>query len=89
MALGALSGNVVRLIMREAALLIGIGVAIALPAAFALTRLVRSQLYGVEPHDPLTLIGATVGLSSVALLAGFIPAWRACRADPVKILRYE
>lgn len=89
MALGALGGNVVRLIMREVAVLIAIGVAIALPAAYGLTRLVRSQLYGVEPHDPLTLAAATVGLSAVALLAGFIPAWRASRVDPVKILRYE
>ena len=89
MALGAMSGAVIRLIMREVVLLVGIGVAIALPSAYALSRLMKSLLFGVEPHDPVTLFAATLGLSAVALLAGFVPAWRASKADPVRILRYE
>ena len=88
-ALGARSSQVVRLIMREVSLLVGIGVAIALPASYGLTRLIRSLLYGVEPFDPLTMATATLLLGGVALFAGFLPAWRASKVDPVRILRYE
>ena len=89
MALGALAGNVVWLVMREVLVLVGIGIAVGLPAAFAVTRLASSQLYGVSANDPLAMVSATVLLAAVALLAGYIPARRAAGFDPVRVLRYE
>ena len=89
MALGAQSGNVVWLIMREVLVLVSIGVAVGLPAALALSKVVRAQLYGVEPHDPAAVVAATLLLTVVALLAGFVPARRAAGYDPVRVLRYE
>jgi predicted permease len=89
MALGALAGNVVWLVMREVLVLVGIGIAVGLPAAFAVTRLASSQLYGVSANDPLAMGAATVLLAGVALLAGYIPARRAAGFDPVRVLRYE
>ena len=89
MALGALAGNVVWLVMREVLLLVGIGIAVGLPAAFAVTRLASSQLYGVSANDPFAMAAATLLLATVALLAGYIPARRAAAYDPVRVLRYE
>ncbi len=82
MALGAISGDVVWLVMREVLLLAGAGVAVGLPAAPAVTRLVSSQLYGVTPNDPATIVLATAGITGIALLSGFLPARRrhACRS---------
>jgi predicted permease len=89
MALGASGGSVVWLVMREVMLLVGLGVAIGLPAALALTRLVRAQLFGVDPGDGLTLCLATVGIAAVALLSGYLPARRATGIDPMRALRWE
>jgi len=89
MALGALEGKVVWMIMREVLVLVALGVVVALPAAFGLTRFVRSQLYGVTPNDPWTMLLATVGLMLVACAAGYVPALRASRVDPIRALRYE
>ena len=89
MALGALQGNVLWMVMKEVAILIGAGVLVGVPVALALTRLVRNQLYGLAPHDPITLISATLVLAVVAGFAGFIPALRASRIDPTQALRYE
>jgi ABC-type antimicrobial peptide transport system permease subunit len=89
MALGAMRGNVVWLVMREVLTLVGIGIAVGLPAAFALTHLVESQLYGVKASDPAAMALATALLAAVALLAGYIPARRAAGFDPVRVLRYE
>ena len=89
MALGALQGNVIWMVMKEVFLLIAIGIVIGLPLAIALSRLVRSQLYGLAPHDPTTLLIATAMLAIVACLAGFVPALRASRVDPTRALRYE
>ncbi len=88
-ALGAIGGNVIWMVMREVLILIGIGVVIGLPAAVGLSFLIKSQLYGLAPTDPLTLALATLLLAAVAGLAGFIPAFRASRVDPVRALRYE
>ncbi|HYL64309.1 MAG TPA: ABC transporter permease [Candidatus Methylomirabilis sp.] len=89
MALGAAQGNVIWMVMREVLLLVVIGIVLGVPASLALSRLVQSQLFGLTPHDPGTLALATVTLSIVACAAGYIPAWRASRLDPVKALRYE
>jgi predicted permease len=89
MALGANPSRVVWMVMREVMVLVGIGIGVGIPAALALTHAVRSQLYGVDPNDPLSMILATLLLAVVALLAGFIPARRAAGYDPVLVLRAE
>jgi len=89
MALGAVEGDVVWLVMREVLVLVGTGVAIGLAAAWGLTRVVGSVLYGVSASDPLTIAGAAAVLAAVALAAGYLPARRATRVNPVLALRYE
>jgi len=89
MALGAEQRKVIGMVMREVLLLIAIGVGIGVPAALLLTRIVKSQLYGLEAHDPWTVGLATGLLAMVACAAGYIPALRASRVDPMKALRYE
>jgi putative ABC transport system permease protein len=89
MALGAEQGKVIGMVMREVLTLIAIGVAVGVPAALLLTRVIKSQLYGLEAHDPWTLGLATGLLAMVACAAGYIPALRASRVDPMKALRYE
>ncbi len=89
MALGAEQGNVVWLVLKEVAFMTAIGIVIGLPASYVLGRLVESQLFGLAPYDPFTLVGATGILIVIALLAGGIPARRATRIDPMIALRYE
>jgi predicted permease len=89
MALGAVPGNVIWLVMREVLLLVGGGVVLGLIGAFGVSRLVTSQLYGITPNDPVTIAAAAGTLAVVALLAGYIPARRATRVNPTMALRYE
>jgi predicted permease len=89
MALGAASGHVVWLVMREVLVLATVGIAIGLPSAWVLTRFAKSQLYGIQPNDALTIAAATAGIALVALLSGYIPARRATMVDPMRALRWE
>jgi predicted permease len=88
-ALGAMTRDVVWRVMREAGVLVLAGLAIALPMVWWLGRYVQSQLYNVQPGDPLTLTVAGAGLALVAALAALIPARRAAKIDPVTALRTE
>ena len=89
MALGADAQAVLRLIVGQGARLVGLGVGLGLLGAFALTRLIVSQLYSVKAADPLTFFAAPLLLIVVALLASWIPARRATKVDPMMALRCE
>lgn len=89
MALGAESNSILWMVLRETLMLVLAGIAIGVPAALAGARLVSSQLYGLTAADPLTLAGAVTLLIAVAALAGYLPARRASRVDPMVALRYE
>jgi len=89
MVLGAQGGDVLGLVMKQGAGMVGIGIVAGLATAFALTRLMASLLFGVTPTDLPTFAGVTVLLFVVALLACYLPARRATRVDPIQTLRYE
>jgi predicted permease len=89
MALGADRGAVVWSVLNEPARLVGAGLVIGLAGTFAAGRVVERLLYGVRPTDPLTLIAVAVLLLAVALLAGYVPARRATRVDPMVALRSD
>jgi predicted lysophospholipase L1 biosynthesis ABC-type transport system permease subunit len=89
MALGAQRGQVLWMVLRGSFVVTLIGVAIGFPLAIAATKVVRSVLFGVTPGDPLTFVGALIGIGLVAFLASLIPAVRAASVDPLVALRYE
>jgi putative ABC transport system permease protein len=89
LALGAQSRDVLLMIVKQGSLLIVIGLTLGLAGAYALTRLIASLLFGVTAKDPMTFVAAAVLLALVALLACYIPAWRATKVDPLEALRYE
>ena len=89
MALGAQAGDVFRLILRQGMLLTAMGVVMGLGGAFALTRLMKTVLFGVTPTDAATFTIVSLALIAVALLACYIPARRATKVDPLVALRYE
>jgi ABC-type antimicrobial peptide transport system permease subunit len=88
-ALGAERRTVLLMVLKEVAVLAALGVAVGLPSAYGLGRLVESQLYGLTARDPLTFALATAVLLTSAMLAGYVPAARATRVDPLVALRYE
>ena len=89
LALGAQPGQVRGMILRESAWLAGAGVVVGVAAVLALTRLVKSMLYGVQPGDPVTLVLGGLLLLGVALAASWIPARRAAAVQPMDALRHE
>ena len=88
-ALGAQTRDVLRLILGQGVRLILFGLALGLAVSFALTRVLAVVLFGVTPTDPLTFVGVSLLLTSVALLACYIPARRATKVNPLVALRYE
>jgi predicted permease len=88
-ALGAQRTRVTQLVLREMSLLVIVGLAISLPTALAMSKVVESFLFGMKPNDPLALSGAVATLVIAAILAGYIPARRASRIDPMTALRHE
>ena len=89
LALGASGYDVKRSVFLQGSAIVGIGIACGLLGAFLLSRLIRSMLYGVAATDPLTFVLVPVTLALVALVAGYLPARRATRVDPVRVLRQE
>jgi putative ABC transport system permease protein len=89
LALGAQRGDVLKMIVREAAALAGIGILAGAAGAALLTRLMTDLLFGVEPFDPVTFALVALVLGGIALLAGYLPGRRATRVDPVIALRAE
>ena len=83
MALGANRGSVVWLVMREVLVLSVIGVAIGRAGAYAATRLVQKELFGILPTDALTMVLSAVGIATVAIVSGYLPARRATAIDPM------
>jgi putative ABC transport system permease protein len=89
MSLGAQRGEVLRLVIGQGMRLAIVGLVLGLLAAFGLSRVLSSLLFGVSAHDPITYGGVTLALLIVAILACYIPARRATRVDPIIALRYE
>ncbi len=89
MALGAQRSNVVWMVLREVLIMAVVGLAIGVPAALGMSKFVEELLFGIKPNDPRSLAVAVMILLSAALLAGYLPAWRASRIDPMVALRHE
>jgi predicted permease len=89
MALGARRRDVLWLVLREALLMVIIGLAVGLPMIWAVTRLASTLLFGLTPTDPVSLLLAALLMIAVAMMAGYLPARRATRVDPMVALRYE
>jgi predicted permease len=89
MALGAERRDIVWMVLKESLMLVGIGLALGLPASWGAAQLISNQLFGMRPSDPISLAVAVLLLTVVAVLAGYLPARRASRVDPLVALRYE
>jgi len=89
MALGAQRRDVLWLVMKEGAKFSLTGITLGLAAAFAVTRLLSSELYGISPMDPFTYAGVAIVMAVVTLLASYVPTRRAMRVDPLIALRCE
>jgi hypothetical protein len=89
MALGAQRGGVLWLVLKESVTLLGIGIAAGVPVTLAATRLIRTQLFGLGQADPLSFAAAILCLTLASVVAGYLPARRATKVDPMVALRYE
>ena len=87
MALGATASRVIRLVVSRATCLVGAGILVGAILSVWASKFVATLLFGLEPQDPATLMGAAVGLAAVATFASWLPAWRASRIDPATVLR--
>ena len=89
MALGAERSGIIWMVLKESLLLVGAGLVIGVPSAWGAAHLISSQLFGLKPGDPVALFAAVVLLTLVGALAGYIPARKASKVDPLVALRYE
>jgi predicted permease len=89
MALGAERANILNMVLRETLVVVGAGLLVGLPLVWLCTRVLSAQVYGLSPHDPLTIVVAIMAIGAVTMTAGFLPARRASRIDPIQALRYE
>ena len=89
MALGAAPAGVVRLVLTRVTVLVAIGVAVGTAVSLWASKFVATLLFGLEPRDPVTLIGAAIVLATIGAVAGWLPAYRASRVDPAEVLRTE
>jgi ABC-type antimicrobial peptide transport system permease subunit len=89
MALGARRETIVWMVLRDVLMLVIIGLAIGLPMALGASKLIASVLFGVKPGDPWSLVSALTTLLSAALAAGYLPALKASRTDPLVAVRHE
>jgi ABC-type antimicrobial peptide transport system permease subunit len=89
LALGAQLSEIVSLILRQSLALALLGIAVGLFGALSLTRFLGALLFGVQPADPVTLVGVSLVLLSTATAAAFVPTYRAARVDPLRVLRVE
>jgi ABC-type lipoprotein release transport system permease subunit len=89
MAIGARTGDVLWMVMRESLIVVAPGVVLGVPLALGLGRLVSSQLFALSPGDPVTLIAAALLLAIASALAAYVPARRATKVDPMVALRHE
>ena len=89
MALGAQRGGVIWMVLRQVFLLAIVGLAIGVPAALAASKLVESFLFGMKPNDPLTISVAIAVLVAATVIAGYAPARRASKIDPMVALRHD
>ena len=89
MALGATAPVVVREVLSRVMIVVGIGIAFGFGTTLWVSQFIAGLLYSLEPRDPATLVGAGVVLIAAGTLAGWLPAWRASRVDPIIALRHE
>jgi macrolide transport system ATP-binding/permease protein len=89
MALGAQRARVVKMILREVIVLLAVGLAISLPIALLMSKVVQSFLYAMKPNDPIALCASLLTLVVASILAGYLPARRASKIDPISALRQE
>lgn len=89
MALGAERANILKMVLRETLVVVGAGLLAGLPLAWLGTRMLTAQVYGLSPHDPVTMAVAIAAISAVTIAAGSVPALRAAQIDPILALRYE
>jgi ABC-type antimicrobial peptide transport system permease subunit len=89
MALGARRADVIRFVLSEMTLIVGVGAGLGWTLAVIASSLARNALFGVAPGNPVAIVGATLVLASAAALAGYLPARRATRIDPTHALRHE
>jgi ABC-type antimicrobial peptide transport system permease subunit len=89
MALGARRADVLQMTVRQGLKLVGAGMILGMGAAFLLTRVMATLLYGVSATDPMTFIGISLVLLAVAILASYVPALRATKIDPITALRAQ
>jgi len=89
MALGAERGRIARMVMRETVVLVVCGLAIGIPAAALVSRLIASQLFGLRPGDPVTFLAACAAMATVTMMASYLPARRAASVEPMHALRSE